>query len=41
MVAQLVIDISGQLSARRRLRFDDYSGAGRNLARIEGFDADR
>ena len=33
MVAQLVIDIAGELSARRGDRFEDYTEAVRNLAR--------
>lgn len=37
-VSQLVIDMSGELSAREGHRFEDYTGAVRNLARIEGFD---
>lgn len=36
-VAQLVIDISGELSAREGLTFGDYTEAVRNLASIEGF----
>jgi uncharacterized protein YutE (UPF0331/DUF86 family) len=32
MVAQLVIDIAGELSARRGARFEDYTEAIRNLA---------
>jgi uncharacterized protein YutE (UPF0331/DUF86 family) len=40
MVAQLVIDIAGELSARRGLRFDDYTGAVRNLRQHEGFTED-
>jgi uncharacterized protein YutE (UPF0331/DUF86 family) len=39
-VAQLVIDISGELGARRGLRFDDYTQAVRNLASVEGFPRD-
>lgn len=35
-VAQLVIDISGELGARRGLAFDDYTEAVRNLASLEG-----
>jgi uncharacterized protein YutE (UPF0331/DUF86 family) len=31
-VCQLVIDIAGELSARRGERFEDYTGAVRNLA---------
>jgi uncharacterized protein YutE (UPF0331/DUF86 family) len=33
MVSQLVIDIAGELSARRGDRFEDYTGAIRNLSR--------
>jgi uncharacterized protein YutE (UPF0331/DUF86 family) len=40
MVAQLVIDIAGELSARRGERFEDYTGAIRNLARDPRFPAD-
>lgn len=40
MVAQLVIDIAGELSARRGDRFDDYTGAIRNLGRDPRFPAD-
>lgn len=36
-VCQLVIDIAGELSARRRERFEDYTEAVRNLARDERF----
>lgn len=39
-VAQVVIDIAGELSAREGYRFEDYTTAVRNLARIEGFDPD-
>lgn len=39
-VAQLVIDVAGELSARAGHRFDDYTSAVRNLARIEGFTAE-
>lgn len=38
-VSQLVIDIAGELSAREGHRFEDYSGAVRNLVRMQGFDA--
>ena len=38
-VCQLIIDISGELSARERLPFDDYTSAVRNLERIQGFPA--
>jgi uncharacterized protein YutE (UPF0331/DUF86 family) len=37
MVAQLVIDIAGELSARRGDRFEDYTDAIRNLARDARF----
>ncbi len=40
MVAQLVVDVSGELSARRGERFEDYKGAVRNLARDPRFPAD-
>ncbi len=36
-VCQLVIDLSGELSARRGDPFEDYTGAVRNLARDERF----
>lgn len=36
-VAQLVIDISGELSARRKLAFADYTEAVRNLADRDEF----
>lgn len=36
-VAQLVIDISGELSSRSGHPFEDYTRAVRNLSRIEGF----
>jgi uncharacterized protein YutE (UPF0331/DUF86 family) len=36
-VCQLVIDIAGELSARRGDRFEDYTEAVRNLARDPGF----
>ncbi|HUG47183.1 MAG TPA: DUF86 domain-containing protein [Candidatus Limnocylindria bacterium] len=39
-VCQLVIDISGELSARRGDRFEDYAQAVRNLARDERFPRD-
>jgi uncharacterized protein YutE (UPF0331/DUF86 family) len=39
-VSQLVIDIAGELSARRGDRFEDYTEAVRNLARDERFPAD-
>ena len=37
---QLVIDIAGELSARRGDRFEDYTEAVRNLARDERFPPD-
>ncbi|HSL18834.1 MAG TPA: DUF86 domain-containing protein [Methylomirabilota bacterium] len=37
-ICQLVIDISGELSARRGERFEDYTQAVRNLVRDERFD---
>ena len=37
MVCQLVVDISGELSARRGERFDDYTEAVRNLGRDARF----
>jgi uncharacterized protein YutE (UPF0331/DUF86 family) len=37
MVSQLVIDIAGDLSARRGDRFEDYTEAVRNLARDARF----
>jgi uncharacterized protein YutE (UPF0331/DUF86 family) len=39
-VCQLVIDIAGELAARRGDRFDDYVGAIRALARDARFPAD-
>lgn len=39
-VAQLVIDVAGELGARRGLKFDDYTQAVRNLAALEGFPPD-
>ena len=36
-VCQLVIDVAGELSARRGDRFEDYTQAIRNLARDERF----
>lgn len=39
-VAQLVIDISAELSVRRKLSFSDYSEAIRNLAALEDVDGD-
>jgi uncharacterized protein YutE (UPF0331/DUF86 family) len=40
MIAQLVIDIAGELSARQGHRFEDYTGAIRNLARDPRFPPD-
>ena len=40
MVAQLVIDIAGELSARRGDRFEDYTDAVRNLGRDRNFPVD-
>lgn len=37
MIAQLVIDVAGELSARRGDRFEDYTEAVRNLARDPRF----
>ena len=39
-VCQLVIDIAGELSARRGDRFEDYTEAIRNLARDDRFSPD-
>jgi uncharacterized protein YutE (UPF0331/DUF86 family) len=39
-VCQLVIDIAGELAARRGDRYDDYVGANRTLARDTRFPAD-
>lgn len=39
-VCQLVIDIAGELSARRGDRFEDYTQAVRNLVKDDRFDAD-
>jgi len=36
-VAQVVIDIAGELSAREGHRFEDYTSAVRNLARLDDF----
>ena len=40
MVAQLVIDIAGELASRRGARFEDYVGAIRALGGDERFPAD-
>ncbi|MFP3948185.1 MAG: DUF86 domain-containing protein [Gemmatimonadota bacterium] len=37
-VAQLVIDIAGDLSARKGLSFEDYATAVANLSRLKGFE---
>jgi uncharacterized protein YutE (UPF0331/DUF86 family) len=39
-ICQLVIDISGELSARRGDRFEDYTQAVRNLSRDQRFPLD-
>jgi uncharacterized protein YutE (UPF0331/DUF86 family) len=39
-ICQLVIDIAGELSARRGERFEDYTHAVRNLAKREAFSPD-
>ena len=39
-VCQVVIDISGELSARRGLRFEDYTEAVRNLGGFDEFPPD-
>lgn len=40
MVAQLVIDVAGELAARRGDRFEDYTEAVRNLGRDSRFPRD-
>jgi len=40
MICQLVIDVAGDLSARRCDAFEDYTHAVRNLARDDRFPAD-
>jgi uncharacterized protein YutE (UPF0331/DUF86 family) len=40
MISQLVVDIAGELSARRGLRFETYTEAIRNLAKDQRFPAD-
>jgi uncharacterized protein YutE (UPF0331/DUF86 family) len=40
MISQLVVDIAGELSARRGLRFETYTEAVRNLAKDQRFPAD-
>jgi uncharacterized protein YutE (UPF0331/DUF86 family) len=37
MIAQMVIDVCGELSARSNLRFGDYAEAVSNLRKIGGF----
>ncbi|MFV1987889.1 MAG: DUF86 domain-containing protein [Gemmatimonadota bacterium] len=37
MVAQLVIDMAGEIGAREGIRFEDYTQAVRNLARVAEF----
>lgn len=37
MIAQLVADVSGELSSRRGLTFGSYREAVENLAKVEGF----
>ncbi len=39
-VCQLVIDVAGELSAQRGMRFEDYTQAVRNLGPMELVDAD-
>ncbi len=39
-ICQLVIDVAGELSARRGDRFEDYTEAVRNLSRDERFSPD-
>ena len=36
-ICQIVIDVSGELSSRNGLRFEDYTGAIRNLAALDEF----
>ena len=36
-ICQIVIDVSGELSSRNGLRFEDYTGAVRNLAALDEF----
>ena len=40
MICQQVVDIAGELSARRGERFEDYAGAVRNLAGDKRFPGD-
>ena len=39
-ICQIVIDVSGEFSARRGLRFEDYTEAVRNLAALDEFPED-
>ena len=39
-ICQIVIDVSGELSARKGLRFEDYAQAVRNLGALEEFSDD-
>ena len=39
-ICQIVIDVSGELSARQGLRFEDYTEAVRNLAAFDEFSED-
>lgn len=39
-ICQIVIDVSGELSARKGLRFEDYTQAVRNLGALEEFSDD-
>jgi uncharacterized protein YutE (UPF0331/DUF86 family) len=39
-ICQLVIDVAGELAARRGERFEDYTEAVRNLGRLPQFPAD-
>ena len=39
-ICQIVIDIAGELSARKGLRFEDYTQAVRNLGALEEFPDD-
>ena len=39
-ICQIVIDVSGELSARQGLRFEDYTEAVRNLAVLDEFPED-
>ena len=39
-ICQIVIDVSGELSARKGLRFEDYTQAVRNLGALDEFSDD-